>query len=349
MQTAMSSVAAHLGAKAAFWYVMNPHAAPVSGGNPFVFSGNFGFPADGMAVFQQEMWRYDYALKHAAIPDRTTETHELISRKAAARSDYITWLTGFAGVDRRIGRSTRLNNGSVAGWAFHMPTGLRRRRAERIDFDTLAPHVRQMFRLSALLGESDARNNALETVMDGRDDAIILLDCDGGIRWASSAARRLSAANDGVRCDGTQLVFARSRERQAFGAMLARADQSEAATTPGQMLAERPSGKRAYAIQLAPVSDEIRARIDGRCAFIVTIHDPDVEPGGQPALWRGLFGLTAAEARVALLSMRGLDDASIAVQLGIGVGTVRSHQRQILAKTETRSKAELAHLLTRFG
>jgi DNA-binding CsgD family transcriptional regulator len=47
--------------------------------------------------------------------------------------------------------------------------------------------------------------------------------------------------------------------------------------------------------------------------------------------------------------MRGLSDAMIAEQLGIGVGTVRTHQKQLLAKTETRSKAEAAHLLTRIS
>ena len=257
-----------------------------------------------------------------------------------------------AGLDRRIGRSTRLNNGTVAGWAFHMPVGLKRRRTERTTFDALAPHLRQMFRLSALLGEADATTNTLETVMNARSDAIVLLDADGSVRWASSAARQLSSIRDGLGCSGDRLVFARSRERQAFAAMLVKAAQPALAGsvgTGGQMLVERPSGKRAFAIQLAPAPDEIRRQIHYRCAFIVTIHDPDFESCGRPALWRGLFGLTASEARVALLSMRGIDDASIAVCVGIGIGTVRSHQRQILAKTETRSKAELAHLLTRLG
>jgi DNA-binding CsgD family transcriptional regulator len=50
-----------------------------------------------------------------------------------------------------------------------------------------------------------------------------------------------------------------------------------------------------------------------------------------------------------MLTMRGLSDATISERLGIGIGTVRSHQKQLLAKTETRSKAEVAHLLTRIG
>jgi DNA-binding CsgD family transcriptional regulator len=44
-----------------------------------------------------------------------------------------------------------------------------------------------------------------------------------------------------------------------------------------------------------------------------------------------------------------MSDEAIARELQIGVGTVRSHQKQLLAKTETHSKAELAHLLTRIS
>jgi DNA-binding CsgD family transcriptional regulator len=344
MPAAMQSTAASIGATAAFWYVMPPRAPLANTRKPFVFNDHFGFPTDGMRVFETEMWRHDYALKYASIPDRTTETHELISDKEAARNDFIRFVAGFAGVDRRIGRSTRLSNGTVAGWAFHLPAGLARRPAERTCFDALAPHLRQMFRLSALLGEADARGDALEAVMNARDEAILLLDADGSIRWRSDAAGRLSADKDGLDCTGDRLAFARAPERQQFDTMLA-----GKAMGANRMLVPRPSGRRAYVLQLAPASDEMRRQLHTRCAYIVTVRDPDHQPTGRPDLWRMLFGLTATEARVAESSMRGLDDATIATRLGIGIGTVRSHQRHILAKTDTRSKAELAHLLTRLG
>ena len=81
--------------------------------------------------------------------------------------------------------------------------------------------------------------------------------------------------------------------------------------------------------------------------MIVTVHDPDSPTDARPEMWREMFSLTRMEASVAALTMRGLSDDTIAAQLGIGVGTVRTHQKQLLAKTETRSKAEAAHLLTR--
>ena len=86
--------------------------------------------------------------------------------------------------------------------------------------------------------------------------------------------------------------------------------------------------------------------MNDRGAFVLTVYDAEATIDPRPELWREMFGLTHMEARVATMTMRGLPDATIAAQLGIGIGTVRTHQKQLLAKTETRSKAEVAHLLT---
>jgi DNA-binding CsgD family transcriptional regulator len=59
-----------------------------------------------------------------------------------------------------------------------------------------------------------------------------------------------------------------------------------------------------------------------------------------------MFGLTDAEARVADGLRLGKPDEDIASVLGVKVSTVRTHIKMILAKTETRTKAEAAHLLT---
>ena len=135
----MSTISAHLGAEIAFWYVVRRGANGDALRSPFLFDGSFNVGATTLREFREEMWRQDYALGAASVTDRTTETHELISPEELAHSDYAHWIKNSAGVDRRIGRSTDLGAGVVAGWAFHMPPGLRRRSSERADFDMLAP------------------------------------------------------------------------------------------------------------------------------------------------------------------------------------------------------------------
>ncbi len=352
VKTTMATVADYLGATASFWYVIARGVDRAAGEHPFGFQGFQGFTESGIRAFNDEMWRYDYALDHAVVVNRTTETHELISPQDAARSPYVAWMRASEGLDRRIARSTNLDDATVAGCAFHMPVGRTRCATERDRFDALAPHLRQMLRLSSLFGEHGAWREALEQVVAARAQAIVLLDADGTIRWASAAALALSAANDGLTCSGARLTFARNGDRQDFDRLLAtsRAPKDFVdAVKAAFMMVARPSRKKAYGLEIAPAPVSFQRQFHARCAFIVTIRDPEQAIEGCPELWRSLFGLTPAEARVAQSSMRGLSDSAIAASLNVSIGTVRTHQQHILAKTETRSKAELAHLLTRLS
>jgi DNA-binding CsgD family transcriptional regulator len=347
----MSTISAHLGAEIAFWYVVRRGANGDALRNPFLFDGSFNVGAATLREFREEMWRQDYALRAASVTDRTTETHELISPEELAHSDYAHWIKNSAGVDRRIGRSTDLGEGVVAGWAFHMPPNLRRRPSERADFDMLAPHVRNLFRLTSQFGEARAKREGLERVINEQQHAVVLLTADGRICWASDAAYRLSSRSDGISWTKGKVTFARPSEKQAFDAMLQQVINPDPSGDAGaaQLVVARPNGAFPYVIEMSQAPAHFRRGVHSSAAIILTVHDPERPADARPEIWRKMFGLTGAEARVAVLTMRGLSDAMIAAELGIGIGTVRTHQKQLLAKTETKSKAEAAHLLTRIS
>jgi DNA-binding CsgD family transcriptional regulator len=347
----MANLSAHLGATLAFWYVVRRGASGNAVRSPFLFDGGFGVQANTLREFREEMWRHDYALGAASITDRTTETHELISAADLAPSDYAHWIRSSAGVDRRIGRSTDLGESVVAGWAFHMPPGLERRPCERVEFDTLAPHVRNLFRLTSQFGEVSTQREGLERVVNRQQHAVLLLAADATVCWASEAAERLCARNDGISLTSGSVSFARSAEKQAFDLLVQRVLNPDLSSVAGvsKLRVTRPYGAFSYVVEISQAPAHFRRRVHGRAALIVTIHDPDGCIDARPEIWREMFSLTPAEARVAMLTMRGLSDAAIAEQLGIAIGTVRTHQKQLLAKTETKSKAEAAHLLTRLG
>ena len=343
----MSRLSTHLGASLAFWYVVRRGASGDEVRSPFLFDGACGCGADTLREFREEMWRHDYALHAASVTDRTTETHELISKAELAHNDYAHWIRSSAGVDRRIGRSTDLGNGVVAGWAFHMPCGLRRRARERVDFDILAPHVRNLFRLTSQFGEIRAQRDGLEQIINEQQQAVMLLTVDGVLCWASDAAYRLTSRNDGITLINSKLSFARSAEKHAFDSLVHRVLEPDTSRPAGQLVVARSNSAFPYVVEIAPAPAHFRQGLHSRGAVIVTVHHPDSPMQARPEMWREMFSLTRMESCVAALTMRGLSDDTIAVQLGIGVGTVRTHQKQLLAKTETRSKAEAAHLLTR--
>jgi DNA-binding CsgD family transcriptional regulator len=65
-----------------------------------------------------------------------------------------------------------------------------------------------------------------------------------------------------------------------------------------------------------------------------------ISNGGQAS-----YGLTRAEAQVALQASRGPSVAEIAARLNISQNTVKTQLRHVYAKTEVRGQAELAILI----
>lgn len=346
----MSSLCAYLGATVAFWYVVRKGATGRAARSPFLFDGVFGASAQTLHEFRDEMWRHDYALRATSLTNRTTETHELISEAELARNDYAHWLRTSAGVERRIGRSADIDAGVVAGWALHMPIGLRRSVEERTEFDLLAPHVANLFRLTSLFGDVTSRRATLEQVIDSYGHAALLLAADGRICWASAASERLLNSKDGMSWSKNRLTFAAQDAKQSFEELLLRAashDRRASMEVIDRIKVPRPSGRFPYVLELSPAPEQFCSHLHGESAFLLTIQDPDALIDARPERWSEMFGLTRMESRVAMLTMRGLPDATIAEQMDIAVGTVRSHQKELLAKTRTNSKAEVAHLLTR--
>ena len=82
-----------------------------------------------------------------------------------------------------------------------------------------------------------------------------------------------------------------------------------------------------------------------RPAVLVFIRDPEAPIA--VARLRELFSLTQTEGVVASALGRGASLEDIAANMGIGLATVRSHLKRILAKTGTHRQAEAVALLAR--
>jgi DNA-binding CsgD family transcriptional regulator len=78
---------------------------------------------------------------------------------------------------------------------------------------------------------------------------------------------------------------------------------------------------------------------------ILFLHDPSARLKIEPATLGTLYGLTPAEARVAALLARGRTVSEICALLGVSPNTVRTHLKRVLQKTQTRTQAQLVHVL----
>jgi DNA-binding CsgD family transcriptional regulator len=80
------------------------------------------------------------------------------------------------------------------------------------------------------------------------------------------------------------------------------------------------------------------------CALVVVV-DPEHEPEFPPSALRRLYGLTKAEAAVAMLALRGEGLQSVADELSVSLSTVRIHLQHVFEKTGTHRQTELVRLL----
>ena len=111
------------------------------------------------------------------------------------------------------------------------------------------------------------------------------------------------------------------------------------------MRAPRPSGKRPYAIVVAPLNSFYPGLAVLRPAVCVIIADPEAERPLPAERLRAVFGLTEAEAKLAAMLTTGEDLRAAAARLEITYGTARARLAAIFSKTETRRQGELIRLV----
>jgi DNA-binding CsgD family transcriptional regulator len=84
-------------------------------------------------------------------------------------------------------------------------------------------------------------------------------------------------------------------------------------------------------------------------AVLLFIVDP-ANRAGIPLSWMmDGYGLTGAEARVALAASSGLTILEAANRLGVSQNTIKTHLRRIFAKTGTSRQSELTRLTAALG
>jgi DNA-binding CsgD family transcriptional regulator len=84
-------------------------------------------------------------------------------------------------------------------------------------------------------------------------------------------------------------------------------------------------------------------------AVLLFIIDPANRAGIPLPLITDAYGLTPAEARVALAASSGLTIPEAALQLGLSPNTIKTHLRKVFAKTGTNRQTELARLIAAVG
>ena len=236
-----------------------------------------------------------------------------------------------------------------------VPLGIvRQAGAERPDrrdlglLERLLPHMQRSVQLHLRMASLQARSSAAEEALDHLPFGVILIDAEGRVLLLNRAAEAVIAAADGLTVREGMLIAATSDETRALGRLVAEAAATGAGagTSPGGAIAlSRPSMFTPLPVLVAPLAGQWTLPATRRAAAAVFVTDPErcATVAGRQLV--ELFGLTAAEAQLAVALLAGKRLTRIAAERGVQLPTVRNQLRAVLAKTGTGRQAELVRLL----
>jgi DNA-binding CsgD family transcriptional regulator len=309
---------------------------------------NANVPPEAMTSYSEYYRHIDYVL--AAVetgPVGLIRTgSELVALKAGSEFD-ADWMRRHQMDD---GLFVRLTDGA-------MPTCFLVAAPKRSEsFDTpervklvsaLIPHLQQSLRtrdkLASLAQHTVDLVGALEAVRHG----VIIVGSGWWVINLNTAAERILRAEDGLKMSATRIAATGMRADHKLNRALHAAliDNGSQIRSGRSFVCERPSGKRPYVVHVLPLHHTAPDEISSEARALVLIIDPDQEPEPAAALLRRLYGLTIAEADIALHIARGANLTEISDQLSVSITTVRKHLQHVYDKTDTHRQAELVRLL----
>jgi DNA-binding CsgD family transcriptional regulator len=261
---------------------------------------------------------------------------------------YMDWHERNVETRHRLVAQCQLGSELQAGVALH-----RANRAGRFDsaeiarFGLINEHLRRALAISARLGSLAAKQQLTADLLDRSVSAIILLDENLRVVLMNRVAEQLKARPDGIRISADGIHLGVPQEDQHLRMLMAgvMASQQSQRSLGEVMRATRPSGRRPYGIWMTGVAKPPAALTMFRPVLWVLINDPERSTGPSEPHLQALFGMTQAEARLAVRLTAGASLHAAADELGITYGTARTRLIQLFQKTNTQSQGQLIQLL----
>ena len=183
----------------------------------------------------------------------------------------------------------------------------------------------------------------LERVLDMLDCALIIVDDEGRVEYRNCVASTLLARrHGGLTLTGGALSAKVAKVRDALAQAIRLACDG---LQPSGLCLPQPGTppERWLRMVVAPVYFGGAAGGASRAAVWILNTEAPALPSEE--LLSALFGLSRAEARLAIGLLMGRTAAEHARHAGVGVATIRSQLHRIFSKTGVRRQAQLIALL----
>lgn len=275
--------------------------------------------------------------------------HDLISRDAFGRTAFLNDFSHQYDIFQCIGGYLEVGSDVLSAVSIN---GGRRRalfgRDEALFVQALVPHVQRALQVHRRLASAEDVAEASTEVLDRLTHGVFFIDARGRVIRANRAAAELLRAHDGLAIDRGELRASGPADTQRLRQAIAAA--TEATTNgglePGGVVTlGRPSGRRALTAIVAPGARRPSVVGQDPPAALVFVADPEPIHAPMPEQLQARFGLTAAEARVAVALLDGDPPEQVGNRLCVSRNTIRTHLQRIFEKTNTKRQGELIRLL----
>jgi DNA-binding CsgD family transcriptional regulator/PAS domain-containing protein len=274
--------------------------------------------------------------------NRAWKTTDLVPTEEYEKSVfYNEWI-------RAMGDDTYYCAGSVME-TFHGQgiIGLHRGRSQK-DFagaaleklDDHVEHLRRMFGIRARISHLTKRANLLEALFESASGASLLVSSEGRVVAANTSAEALLISGRFLRLRNGQLEPSDNGKREAFERCRTISCRPELPTASECVLSDR-NGTLAIAT-FTPLTTPLAAQ-----ASLITIDTAANRVGRDSAKHhlKAAYGLSEAEADVALHLAEGRSLRDISNERASALGTVRTQMKHILAKLGVNRQADVVRLV----
>ena len=254
----------------------------------------------------------------ALRPGRVLTSEMVLTPDALERTEFYADFLRPAGLRHSVAAVVQRSDSTIAFFALQ----LSRKRGALADEDIerverLMPHLTRAVELHRRVGALREQHRALRDTLDLTPWAVLLVDR----RW--------------------RIVFANRRAAAIERATLARVLLAAQSGGGAVLREEAPP----LAVTVAPLAEANPFDAVDAATRIVVVVDPAHERGLPESWLREAFGLTPAEARLAMALARGASLDEIAGSTNVRVATLRAHLKRVFSKTGTRRQSELVRLV----
>jgi DNA-binding CsgD family transcriptional regulator/PAS domain-containing protein len=329
------------------------------------FAFTYGISPDNMSVWEnswaaEDIWTAGGLRKGLIKEGNTMLGEDLVSDAEFLSSSYYVEFLSKLGMGRLL--SGIVFDGKRAGLPTSACSILRGRDDRPFTMDDAQRHkliVNHLSRAIATMWHLRDREMQLASTfaaLGKLSTPIILLDGKGAIFFANEQAEQILATGDGLSgatiglSAHRTLKIADNRRQLQLDNMIRRSidecDEPDPAHFSDAVRAPRRSATPDYVVRVAPLARANPFTYGSSYArAIVFISDPTSMDGVSGSTLRKIYGLTAAEAQVALEVLKGDGVEKMAARLQITPNTTKKHLQGVFVKTGTNRQAELVRLL----